>query len=443
MRSDPRPVSYREALGILEGRGFGIKPDLSRIQELTRLLDHPERSYPTIHLTGTNGKSSTARMIGWILANHGIKTGVYTSPHLQTVRERFLLIGDAGEEVAADYISKEEFAEIFGYLLPFVRQIEAERDETVTYFELCVAMAFDWMANRTVGCGIYEVGLGGRWDATNVIQSDVAVITRVDVDHVDRLGPTPLDAAREKVGIIKHGSRVVSGRQLPEVHELIAETASGLESPLLILDRDFAIRSDELAHRGRLLSVQGSEALYDDLLVPLHGSHQSVNAAMAIAASEQFLGRALDGGALRKALLEVRSPGRLEVVGHEPLVVLDGAHNAEGALALSAALRESFPNRRPTFVMGVSKDKDFEGILRPLLPLCESVIFTASTAKPIDPGELVRVAERLGVASKVAPTVGEAVDAAIQAAGKQGMVLVCGSLFVVADARDHLVGPLD
>lgn len=435
-------MTYEEAIKLLEARGFGLKPDLSRIRGLVELLDHPERTYPVIHIAGTNGKSSTARMIGWSLAAHGIKAGVFTSPHLQTVRERFLLLGPKGSEVVGGYASNEEFAELVSYLEPFLDQFESTRREAVSYFELTTALAFEWMAQASVGVGVFETGLGGTWDSTNVVQSEVAVITRVDVDHRNFLGFTPLENAREKAGIIKTNSRIVAGPQQQEVQELIESVASQNGTKVAVMGRDFFLRSNLAATRGRTVTVEGIRGLYEDLRVGLHGEHQGENAAVAIAACEEFLGRKLNEDSLRTALAAVESPGRLEVVRNSPLVVLDGAHNPDGAKALSSTLAQTFGPRTTILVIAITRTKDIEGILAHLLPLGERVIFTASDEKPADPEILAQLARGRfdGGAVEVISTIPEAVEHALSLSGQGDMVLVTGSLYAVGEARDHLVG---
>lgn len=411
-------MNYEEAVAYLEDRGPGIKPDLSRMEALVELLNHPERSYPSIQIAGTNGKSSTARMIGTILGAHGIKAGVYLSPHLQSVRERFLLVDE--------YISPQEYAELTEYLAPFVDQVEG-----VTYHELTTAMAFEWMSDKAVGVGVFETGMGGTWDASNVIDSDVAVLTPIDVDHIEYLGPTALDNAREKLGIISDGARVVSAPQQSDVMELIEKTVADRGAELV----KFRLLSNDAAVGGRQVSMEGAYATYDDLFVSLIGSHQGLNAALAVAAVEALLGRTLDVEALRAALASVESPGRLEVVRRNPLVVLDGAHNPHGAATLGPSLVEAFGNRRKTFVISVFEDKDIDGILQAIVPYADRLIFASSGhQRSADPRKLA-----LRTEGEVIVEMAEAIDAAIADSENDGMVVVTGSLWGVGIAREHLL----
>jgi dihydrofolate synthase / folylpolyglutamate synthase len=476
-------IAYEDAVRRLDDLGQGIHPDMARIEDLVQLLDHPERAYPSIHVTGTNGKSSTVRMAGCILAAHGLRSGMYSSPHLQSIRERFTVAEAATEDSEAalvtEFISREDFAAIYSYLQPFVEMVELERapggggvpgrrgrqGQNVTYFELTTAMAFEWLVQQAVAASVFEVGIGGAWDATNVLTAEVAAITHVAVDHAQFLGATPLDNAREKVGIIKPGALVVSADQDPAVLALIEAKVAEADGELAVLGRDFGVASNRLALSGRALRIRGTRDSYDELFVPMHGAHQGANAAVAVAACEAFLGRALDPDAVRLGLSRAGLPGRMEVVSRKPLVILDGCHNPDGARQLGPALREAFGRRRTTMVVSVFEDKDVEGILGWLLPWAERVVFApGSSSRSADPARLAAVAERIaavgreaedagapsatpnggqpGLEIQVAEALEDAIDAAIAAAEPDDLVVVCGSLYAVGQARDHLVGPV-
>jgi dihydrofolate synthase/folylpolyglutamate synthase len=440
------PLSYREAWALIEARGQGIKPDLTRIQALVDLLDHPERTYPTLQIAGTNGKSSTARIIGAVLAAHGLTAGVYTSPHLQSIRERYLLTGpdeDAG--VLLDQIPPEEFAGLVEYLLPFVDLVEKQTGEQVTYFEFTTVLAFEWMATHSVKAGIYEAGMGGTWDATNVVPGGVAVLTHIAVDHAAMLGATPLDNAREKVGTIKPGASIVSAVQDADVADLVAATAADVGANLLVMDRDFRLRSDELALRGRLITVEGpSGGVYDEVFLPLLGHHQAINATLALAACEELFGRSLDAEAVAAGLGAVTSPGRMEVVAREPAIVLDGAHNPEAAQVLAQAMQETFGRRERALVVSIFEDKDIEGMLAALLPAATDTIVTRnSNPRAADPVRLAGMAAALGYKAQVIESLADAIDAARKLAGEHGIVVVTGSLSTAGDARTLLVGPVE
>lgn len=432
---------------MVEARGQGITPGLDRIQTLLGLLDHPEGTYPTVHLAGTNGKTSTARMVGAILAAHGLPAGVYTSPHLQTLRERFVLWGRAEEGVlSGEAISQDEFRALVEYLLPFVALVDRD-GEPVTYFELTTALAFEWLAQRTVAAGVIETGLGGSWDATNVAAGEVAVLTRIGVDHRSFLGSTPLANAREKVGILKPGMRAVSAAQDADVAALVSATAEEKGVTLAVMGRDFELVSDALALGGRQITVRGTSGkTYRELFLPLLGGFQSLNATLAIAACEELLGRELDEEAVVDALGAVTSPGRLELVRRAPPTVLDGAHNPQAAQALVRALGESFGPAPLTFVVSIFADKDIDQVLGPLLAAAERIIFWASSSPRAAPAaDLAEAARRLG-ADPSAIAVAESLMAALELADGQsgaGLIVVTGSLYAVGEARDLILGSLE
>ncbi|HEX2178552.1 MAG TPA: folylpolyglutamate synthase/dihydrofolate synthase family protein [Actinomycetota bacterium] len=434
-------LSYTHAKHMLESRGFGITPGLARIEALTRLLGEPQLRFPTIHLAGTNGKTSTARLITAILAAHGLTTGLYTSPHLNDVEERFVLAGwDDG--LISEQMTPDELAETVSYLKPFVELVENEQGEPVTYFELTTAMAFEWMSERSVAAGVIETGLGGRWDATNLVDSAVSVLTQVGVDHTAYLGDTPAANASEKVDIVKPGSTVVSASQAPEVLQLLEARAGKVGATVVLLGRDFFLDSNETAVGGRSVSMRTARGSYTELFVPLHGAHQGVNLALAVAATEAFLDRELDFDLLQSALSAATSPGRLEVMGRQPLVVLDGAHNPHAAVALKTTLASDFLFKNLTMVLSIFEDKDLRGMLELLVPSADRVIFTRAdnprAAKPEvlrdaapvvpgqDPPDLVEPLER-------------AVDRALEISDDDDMVLVTGSLHAVGEARRHLL----
>ena len=454
----PLSLSYRDAVALVEGRGHAIRPGLGRMHALTDLLDHPERSYPSVQVAGTNGKSTTSRMIGALLAAHGLTVGVFTSPHVQSVRERFILAGPgeeamAGDQPAVEYIDPDEFAPAVEYLLPFLDLLARDdyapqtNGEPVSGFELLTTLAFEWMANHAVGAGVFEAGLGGSWDATNVVGGEVGVLTHVAVDHRELLGNSPLENAREKVGIIKPGARIVSAPQDPDVAELVVATAARQEATLALAGRDFALRSNDAALGGRLITVQGpSGAVYEDIHVPLLGAHQGHNASLAVVAAEELLGRPLHPESVAAGFRAVTSPGRLEVVSRDPLIVLDGAHNPEAAGLLGPALLGAFGARPALFVMSIFEDKDITGMLSALAPYAAQFIFwTSGSGRAKPAAALADIAAGLGFppgAIRVAESLPDALLAARLLAGTEAMVVVTGSLFALGEARDLLVGPL-
>ena len=435
-------LTPKQAHAFLDSRGFGITPGLARIEALTRLLSEPQLNFLTIHLAGTNGKTSTARILTTILAGHGLSTGLYTSPHLHDVRERFVLAGwDDGP--VWDIIGEQEFADTLSYLLPFIEMVENDLGEPLTYFELTTAIAFEWMSERSVAAGVIETGLGGRWDATNLVRSSVSVLTPVDVDHSAYLGTTPQANGAEKVDIIKVGSTVVSAAQTPEVMELLTARTTKVGAKSLVLGTDFHIASNETAVGGRAVTLKTGRATYEDLFLPLHGAHQGVNLALAVAAAEAFLDKDLDYELLSTSLLSVSSPGRLEVVGRQPLIVLDGAHNPHAALALRNTLSSDFLFKNLTVVLSIFEDKDVKGVLDELVPIADRVILTRGDnprfASPEALRDLAPVVPGQD-APELVPTMEDAIDRARSISDEEDMILVTGSLHGVGDARGYLLG---
>ncbi len=308
-------------------------PDLSRILRLATLMDDPQLTYPTVHVTGTNGKGTAASVVAAIACGSGLTAGLYTSPHLLSVTERVSVCG-------VD-MTETEFAEAYGHLLPYLELVDAEAEERVTYFEALTALAYLWFADKPVSLGVFEVGMGGVWDATNLVEGDVAVLTPIALDHPE-LGSTVREVAAEKVGIIKQGKIAVSREQDRDALEVIESRCATVGADLRLEFRDWEVEERLQALGGQSMRVRGSHAVYDDLFLPLFGEHAARNAAAAIAAFEAFAGEALEEGTVREALAGVRWPGRMEVVSRHPTVVLDGAHNPAAAEALAVALREFF-----------------------------------------------------------------------------------------------------
>ena len=427
-------MDYQQAVEALYARmPTRMGPSLERISHLLDLLDHPERTAPAIHLTGTNGKTTTARMAAQLLAAFGVGAGLYTSPHLQDVRERIAL--------PSRPISTTELADTWTYLTPFLAEVDAAHDQPVTFYEALTALAFTWFAELPVDAQVVEVGMGGTWDATNLVHGDVAVVNRVALDHPE-LGATPLAVAGEKAGIIKPGATVVSQAQDADVLALLTERAARQGARLLLEGRDFGLERRRQALGGQLLDLRIPGGAVADVFLPLHGRHQADNAAGALAAVEAFLGgRALDPDTVRAGFAAVTSPGRLEVVGRSPLVLLDGAHNPAGAHALAAALLEEFVVDRRTLVVACLADKDVRGILEALAPATGRLVVTQNRSPRTAPADRLRKeAEALGLHAEVAPDVPTAVTQALERAGESEAVVVCGSLYTVGEARDLLLG---
>ncbi|MGZ4114529.1 MAG: bifunctional folylpolyglutamate synthase/dihydrofolate synthase [Actinomycetota bacterium] len=425
-------MRFQEALAELESRQpERMVPDLSRITALAELLDDPELAYPTIHITGTNGKTTTARIATAIACAHGLTTGLYTSPHLLSVTERLQVCGRP--------IGETEFGEEYEHLLPYVQTVDA-RGERVTYFEALTALAYLWFADTPVALGVFAGGMGGTWDATNLVAGDVAVLCPIALDHPE-LGSTVEEVATEKAGIIKPGKTVVCREQPDEAMRVIAARSEEYEAAVLLEGRDFGVAERYPAVGGQQLVVRTPGATYDDLFVPLFGEHAARNAAAALTAVETLFGRELSADAVRAALASASSPGRLEVISRQPLIVLDGAHNPAGAEALAAALSEAFTWERLHLILAISANKDVEGIARELAPLADRVYGTRNRSERSADVERTHAAvAALGKDVVDVPSVPEALEAARGAAGPGDLIVVTGSLYTVADARRALLG---
>jgi len=432
-------VNYTEALAFLDGHiNFELLrvsrselPSLERMCELVELLGNPQRLAPAIHITGTNGKGSTSRIVTALVAEHNLSVGTYTSPHLERVNDRISRNGVATTD--------DEFASA----ISSVAQVLSLVPLKPSYFEILVAAAFSWFEEVAVDVAVVEVGLGGRWDATNVVDGEVAVITNVSLDHIDYIGPTRKDIAKEKSGIIKESSMVVLGERDPELRAIFAARPS---ERMYVIDEDFVLTANEVAVGGRLLSLQTPYGSYEDIFLPLHGRHQGQNALTAIVATEVFFGRALDAEVLQDGLANVTNPGRFEVLGHSPLVLVDGAHNPAGARAAAETLREDFAvGGDLILVVGTNTGHDASDILESLdATSARVVVATAADWQRAIPAEQVAAAaEGLGCSVETVPSVSEAVALALSLAGVDDTVLVCGSLYVVGEARTVLLKDRD
>jgi dihydrofolate synthase/folylpolyglutamate synthase len=403
-----------------------MKPGLGRIEGVLNVLAEPQRSAPAIHIAGTNGKGSTARLAAAILDRHGLKTGLFTSPHLQRLEQRY--------EVGGEVMTAAELAAAVTDLGPVVELYERTTGDGVTYFEMTTALAFAWFAERAVDVMVIETGLGGRLDATNVLDADVAVVTTIGLDHSDQLGDTIPAIAAEKLAILAAGATLVTG-DLPDDALVVAERrVADQGASWLRWGADFGVASADRAVQGWLLDVGGVHAAYDEIYLSLHGRHQSHNLAVAIAATEAFFGRALDDSAVREAAATAAHPGRMELVAAEPPVLLDGAHNAHGMAALAEALREEFSSLSWTLVFGGMADKDVTGMLRLLDGAVTRVHACAvDDERAMDPS---RVAEAAAAALDVPADAHDSVAGAVSAARSSGgPVLVTGSLYLVGEVR--------
>lgn len=429
-------TTYAEAVAFLDARaGSGIKLGLERVADLLDLMGNPQAEYPIIHVAGTNGKTTAARMISDILGAHGLRVGTYTSPHLNRVEERFTL---AGRPLAED-----EFTGAVADVAPFVTIYEERAGESVTYFELTTVIALAAFAAAAVDVAVLEVGLGGRWDATNVVEASVSVITGIAMDHMEMLGDTLPAIAAEKAAILKSGGLLVTG-ELPAAAEgsvtaQVAETGSRW----IRYGTDYRMASIDQAVGGWLVDLEGVFGEYPAIYLPLHGRHQAFHLLTAVVAAEALFQRALDRDALLIAAEGVTSPGRLEIVKRKPLVLLDGAHNAEGLAGLARALGDEFPPGPWTLVVGMRGDRNPEELLEPLAGLVGSVYATAPEDEAaIASGAIAAAARKVfgeGVAVSEVGDVPTALSTAIESAGADGRVVVAGSLYVVGEARAVLL----
>ena len=418
-----------------------IDPTLDRIRDFLALLGDPQDGYPVVHLTGTNGKTSTARMIEGLVRALGLRTGRFTSPHLESMTERIVVDGEP--------LSEDQFVAAFNDIAPYTHLVDAQHSHPLSFFETVTAMAYATFADAPVDAAVVEVGLGGTWDSTNVADGKVAVITPIAVDHAKYLGSTPAEIARDKAGIIKPGATVVTAVQDEDVALVLGERCAEVGATLAREGLEFGVATRVPAVGGQMLTLQGLRASYDEVFLPLYGAHQAQNAALALAAVEAFIGGddALDAEVVREAFAEVTSPGRLEVIRRSPTIVLDAAHNPHGAEAVVEAIGDSFAFDPLIGVLGVMADKDHEGLLGAFEPVLAHVVCTQnSTDRSMPAADLAEAA--LGIFGQdrvsVAPVLADAIDqaAALAEAGGvfgeaigSGAVLVTGSVVTVGEAR--------
>ncbi|MBO3738234.1 bifunctional folylpolyglutamate synthase/dihydrofolate synthase [Actinoplanes flavus] len=436
---------YDEVEAALDKRGFTrMAFDMQKIRDLMDVLGSPQRAYPAIHLTGTNGKTSTARMIDALLRAHGLHTGRYTSPHLESVRERISLDGEP--------VSEERLVATYGEVAPLAELVDARHAEPLTYFDMTTAMAYAAFADAPVDIAVVEVGLGGEEDATNVIDAGVCVLTPIGLDHTEWLGDTIEDIAWHKVGIIHQGATVITALQNEEAMRPILERCADMQATLAREGSEFGVVERTQAVGGQVLTLQGLGGVYDEIFLPLFGAHQAQNAAIALAAVEAFLGagagKQLDVDLVREGFAQVDSPGRLERVRSAPTILLDGAHNPHGMAATVTALEEEFSFRHLVAVVSVLGDKDVTGLLDLLEPVAAKIVVTQNSSPRAMPAEeLGRLAvavfgeDRVTVTATMPDAIEEAVVLAEEDASgdTSGIaVLITGSVVTVADARKLL-----
>ncbi|MEA9986862.1 bifunctional folylpolyglutamate synthase/dihydrofolate synthase [Subtercola sp. RTI3] len=421
------------------------QPRLSATRKVVELLGDPHHAYPIIHITGTNGKTSTSRITEGILRAYGLRTGLFTSPHLERLNERIVIDGKP--------ISNEALAANWADISPFIGLVDAELtgagEPRLTFFEALTVLAYASFADAPIDVGVIEVGMGGEWDSTNVADGQVAVFTPISLDHTARLGNTVAEIARTKSGIVKPAAQVVTARQEPEAFAELKRAAELSESNLVAEGENFSVLSTSVAVGGQMVSIKGIAGTYRDIFLPLYGSHQAQNAAVAVAAVESFLGggaTALVDDVLVEAFATATSPGRLQLVGTEPTVLVDAAHNPGGAIALAAAVKEYFSFEKVVAVVSVLDDKDAEGIIRALEPVVNEFIVTQSGSdRAIDADELASIVVGIVGAERVVveldPRVAAELARESAGASDRGAVLVTGSITLVGEiitlARDE------
>lgn len=418
-----------------------LEPSVTRIAALVDVLGEPQRSYPSIHITGTNGKTTTARMIEALLGGFELRTGRYSSPHVQSVTERISVDGAP--------VSAEKFIETYEDIKPYVELVDAREEYRLSFFEVMTGMAYAAFADAPVDVAVVEVGMGGTWDATNVIDATVAVITPIALDHTDRLGETPEQIAVEKSGIVKPDATVVLAQQPVEAASVVLKKAVEVDATVAREGMEFGVVSREQAVGGQQLTLRGLGGEYTDIFLPMHGAHMAHNAAVALAAVEAFFGigqqqaRTLDVDVIREAFASVSSPGRLELVRSSPPVLLDAAHNPAGARATAEAVSEAFGFSRLIGVVGPSADKDVRGLLEAFEPIfAELVVTRNSTQRAMDVDELAQIAvevfgeDRVQVEPRLDSALEEAITLAEEDDEYAGAgVLVTGSVITVGEAR--------
>ena len=433
---------YREIL--TRAPEHDVQPSLARVAAVCELLGDPQETFRTIHLTGTNGKTSTARMAEALVRSMGLRTGRFTSPHLHSVRERIAIDGEP--------ISPEAFVAAWEDVEPYIAMVDArsqaEGGPRLSFFEVFTVMAFAAFADAPVDVAVIEVGMGGRWDATNVVGGDIAVLTPVEFDHQRWLGSSIREIAGEKVGIIKPGAVVVSAEQREEVAGIITVAAAAAGARLLEEGGDLTVARRDVAVGGQILSLRTPAATYTDILLPLHGEHQAHNALLALVAVEVLLGGgALPGEVVEEAFGTVTSPGRLEVVRTSPTILVDAGHNPAGMVAVRETIEEAFAFTRIVGVVACMADKDAESMLSELEPLLDEVVVTRMhSSRAMDAGELLEIARDVFDPDRahLEPSLADAIDRAATLAERDGDpagttgVLVVGSVVLAAEARELL-----
>lgn len=435
MSDKDRADAVYEALLSRAGERW-VQPRKERTARILAFLDDPQRTYRVVHITGTNGKTSTARMIESLLRAHDLRTGLFTSPHLERFTERIMIDGEpiADEAVADAWDEIEPFVDIVD------AELEAAGDAPLTFFELLTVLAFVAVADAPIDVLVLEVGMGGEWDSTNTADGDVAVFAPIDIDHADRLGSTIAEIAEVKAGIIKEGAAVVSAQQPAEAAEVLRRVAAERNATIAFEGEEFGLTEQKLAVGGQLLTIRGLAGEYTEEYLPLYGAHQGHNAALAVAAVESLIGGAtqrIAADIVTAGLQESTSPGRLQLLGIAPTVIVDAAHNPHGAKALAQALDDSFDFDEWGLVLGVLADKDAAGIVAELAPGAAHVFATAPDSdRASDADALADLVEQAGQRATVHHSLADAADAAREwaASSDRRAVIIAGSVVLAGEA---------
>ncbi len=413
-----------------------IAPTLERISALVDMLGSPQLTYPTIHVGGTNGKTTTSRMIDSLLFEMGLRTGRFTSPHLESYLERISINGQP--------IDAKELIFSFNDISPYLDLMDTKFDNPISFFEAITALAFAAFAEHPIDVGVIEVGMGGTWDATNVVDADVSVIMPIGLDHMEYLGNSIAEIAATKAGIIKEQGFVVLAQQEPEAAVELLRRAAEVGADVAREGLEYSIESRAIAVGGQLISVTGLRGHYDEIFLPLHGKHQASNAAAALIAVEAFFGEQdLDIDAVRAGFANVTSPGRCEIVHRDPTIILDAAHNPHGAKAIAETIQSEFTFDEVTGIVALMADKDALGILQALEPVMNQIIVTANSApRSMSVSDLEALAIKVFGADRVfsQPTLTDAIEKAIKdsvrpLSEESLAILITGSVVTVGEAR--------
>ena len=413
-----------------------IEPTLERIAALVDILGSPQLTYPTIHIGGTNGKTSTSRMVDSLLFEMGLRTGRFTSPHLESFLERIAI---NGQPIAA---SEAIFS--FNDISAYLDLMDEKFDHPISFFEAITALAFVAFAEHPIDVGVIEVGMGGQWDATNVVDADVSVIMPIGLDHTEYLGETLTEIAQTKAGIIKENGFVVMAQQEPESAVQLLKQAAAMGADVAREGVEYSVLSRAIAVGGQLVTIQGIKQIYSDIFIPLHGKHQALNAAAALVAVEAFFGEQdLDIEAVRAGFANVKSPGRCEVLHRDPTIIIDAAHNPHGAAALAETIETEFTFDEVIGIFAPMGDKDVRGILLELEQVMDSIIVTAnSSPRAMQISELELLAAEIFGSHRTfsAPTLADAIDKAVKDSVRPLSedtigILITGSVVSVGESR--------